>query len=88
MGYLYGGTSKVRSIRGWIALNEAGLVQNGVIAYRKKHPPPPMVPGVAVNEPFRTNQCAIIRDTTGVVKVVPLDYLRAYSEAGLVTFSN
>jgi hypothetical protein len=35
-----------------------------------------------------TNQCAVIRDVKGLVKIVPLEYLKAYVDAGLVTLPN
>lgn len=84
LAYQCGGTNQPRRLRDWIAANEAALVRNGVIGLRKKNPLPTAM-GVDLNEPFITNQCAIIRDCKGIVKIVPLDYLRAYKDAGLLT---
>jgi len=83
LGYVYGGSNRVRHVRDWIALNEVGLVRNGVISYRKKQPLPTAI-GEALEEPFATNWCAIIRDAKGFVKVIPLDCLPAYTQAHLV----
>jgi hypothetical protein len=35
-----------------------------------------------------TNQCAVIRDVEGLVKIVPLEYLKAYVDPGLLTLPN
>lgn len=86
LGYRYGGTNRVRSIRDWVAINEAGIVENGVVAWRRKDNVP-MVEGAELMEPYRTNQCAVIRDTRGVVKIVPLNCLRAYRDSGLIRLS-
>jgi len=87
LGFIYGGVGGVRRTRDCIALKEAGLVKNGVVVWRKIKPAPTQL-GAYLTEPFLTNQCAIIRDTRGIVKVVPLDYIRAYSDAGLITLKN
>jgi len=83
LSYKYGGSNRVRTAREWVALNETGIVENGVVALRKKNPLPTTI-GEPLMEPYQTNVCAVIRDARGVVKIVPLSCLRAYSEAGLI----
>jgi len=83
LGYTYGGTNRVRRARDWIAANEAGIVENGVVAEREKVPRPTGI-GEALSEPYRTNLCAVIRDSKGIVKIVPLNCLRAYRDGGLI----
>ena len=83
LGYTYGGTNRVRRARDWIAANEAGIAENGVVANREKVPRPTGI-GEALTEPYRTNLCAVIRDSRGTVKIVPLNCLRAYRDGGLI----
>jgi hypothetical protein len=45
----------------------------------------PQQRGVMTTEYLPTNQCAVIRDVKGVVKIVPVEYLKAYADAGLIT---
>jgi len=78
--FVYGGTNNARSFTKWVAANEEGIVKHGIQIWRKRHPPS-IGP---VHERFVTNQCAIVRDASRIVKIVPLGMLRAYSDAGLL----
>ncbi|HUR46683.1 MAG TPA: hypothetical protein VMZ27_12470 [Candidatus Saccharimonadales bacterium] len=82
LGFMFGGTNQAR-VRDWALLHEQQIARNGVISHRDKQPKPTAL-GVPRQEPFLTNQCAVIRDTKGVVKIIPLNCLRAYKDAGLI----
>jgi|WetSurMetagenome_2_1015567.scaffolds.fasta_scaffold434448_2 hypothetical protein len=41
--------------------------------------------GVNTTHYLSTNQCAVIPDVKGLVKILPIEYLKAYADAGLVT---
>lgn len=80
LGFVWGGTNRLRHARDRIPLIENGIRQNGIFGMR-------LTLGTARGAMFEylpTNQCAVIRDTKGLVKIVPLDYLKAYVDAGLV----
>ena len=83
LGFVYGGTAQPRHARDRIAMIEDGIVGNGVIAFRLKWSSSGQR-GAPQVERLRTNQCALVRDTKGMVKLVPLDHLRSYRDAGLV----
>jgi hypothetical protein len=87
LGFNWGGTNQPRHARDRIVLIEEGIVNHGIFGIHLKWSLPEQR-GVRTMEHFPTNQCAIIRDTRGVVKIVPLDYLKAYADAGLVTLPN
>lgn len=74
--FVWGSTNGLGHARDRTLLIEEGIVSNGIFGAR--------MAGGAFTELFLTNQCAIIRDTRKLVKIVPLDCLRAYADAGLV----
>ena len=76
LGFMFGGTNQAKRVRDWALLHEEHIARNGVIANRDKQPKPTAL-GVPQEEPFLTNQCAVIRDTKGVVKIIPLNCLRS-----------
>lgn len=80
----HGGTNEVRHARDGIAAIEEGIVKDGVYVYRLKLQPR----GRVLTEAFLTNQCAVIRDTKGIVTILPVQYLRRYADAGLVRFAD
>jgi hypothetical protein len=86
LSYMYGGTNLALDKRHWITLNETAILKNGVILSRmREHPiPTPNGHGLFVTETYATNRCAIIRDEKRLVKIIPLEFLRAYSDAGLI----
>ena len=83
LGFWYGGTNEVRYARDWISAVERGIALNGIFEYRIRLPPPHQR-GKPSTECFPTNSCAIIRDSKGIVKIVPIQFLRRYADAGLV----
>jgi hypothetical protein len=87
LGFVWGNTNQVRHAREIVALTEEGILKSGIFGMRLKWSLPQQH-GVMTIEYLPTNQCAIIRDVTGLVKIVPIDYLKAYADAGLVTLLN
>jgi hypothetical protein len=87
LGFVWGGTNQLRHARERIVLIEDGIVQSGIFGVHLKYSEPGLR-GARTIEYFPTNRCAVVRDTRGVVKIVPLDYLKAYADAGLVTLPN
>jgi hypothetical protein len=85
--FVWGGTNQPRHARDLVALTEEGMLKSGIFGMRMKWSRPQQQ-GVMTREYFPTNQCAIIRDVEGQVKIVPLEYLKAYADAGLVTLPN
>jgi hypothetical protein len=83
LGFIWGGTNHLRHARDRIQLIERSMVQNGIFGLRLNDPVSHHRLGLTTDY-FRTNRCAIVRDQPGVVKLVPLEYLRAYCDAGLV----
>jgi len=81
LSFVWGGTNQPRHARDRVALIEDGILKHGIFGM-------PLALGsqqeVKTSEYFRTNRCAVIRDTKGLVKIVPLDCLKAYVDAGLV----
>lgn len=82
--FVWGGTNQVRHAREVAALTEEGILKSGIFAMRMKWSLPQQR-GVMTPEYLPTNQCAVIRDVKGLVKIVPVEYLKAYADAGLVT---
>ena len=78
LGFVWGGTNQLRHARDRAALIEDGIRQNGIFGIRLNQGQLPM----QILGP--TNQCAIIRDTKGLVKILPLDCVKGYVDAGLV----
>jgi hypothetical protein len=78
LGFVWGGTNQLRHARDWTALIENGIRQNGIFGIRPNDGQLP----IEILGP--TNQCAIIRDTKGLVKILPLDCVKGYVDAGLV----
>jgi hypothetical protein len=76
LSFVWGGTNQPRNARDRVVLIEDGILKNGIFGMR-------LAP-----EYFRTNRCVVIRDTRRLVKIVPLDYLKAYVDAGLVRLPN
>ncbi len=87
LGFVWGGTNQLRHARDRIPLIEDGIVRNGVFGLHLSWSLPERR-GVTTIDNLQTNRCAVIRDTQGLVKIVPLDYLKTYVEAGLVTLPN
>ncbi len=87
LGFVWGGTNQPRHARDLVALTEEGMLKSGIFMMRMKWSRPQQQ-GTLTREFFPTNQCAIIRDVAGLVKIVPLEYLKAYVDAGLVTLPN
>jgi hypothetical protein len=85
--FVWGGTNQPRHARDRVALTEEGILKSGIFGMRMKWSRPQQQ-GVMTREYFPTNQCAIIRDAPGLVKIVPLEYLQAYVDAGLVRLPN
>jgi hypothetical protein len=84
LSFVWGGTNQPRNVRDRVVLIEDGILKNGIFGMR-------LVLGGPRDEPpeyFRTNRCAVIRDRRGLVKIVPLDCLKAYVDAGLVRLPN
>jgi hypothetical protein len=82
LGFIWGGTNQPRSAMDWTRLIEDGILRNGVFGMRLN------LSSGKVLEYSCTNRCAIVRDTKGLVKIVPIDCLKAYIDAGLVRISN
>jgi hypothetical protein len=82
--FIWGGTNQLRHARDRIAVMENGILKDGIFGMRLKWSLPHQS-GVTTREYLTTNRCAIIRDVKGLVKIVPLDNLKAYVDAGLVT---
>lgn len=79
--FVYGGVPDAPSLAKWIALNEAGIVEGGIRIWRKRQH---IVTSGPVHEPYLTNKCVLVRDKPGTVKIVPLEMLGAYRDAGLL----
>jgi hypothetical protein len=82
--FVWGGTNQPRHARDLVALTEEGILKNGIFGMRMKWSRPQQQ-GVITRDYFPTNQCAVIRDVKGLVKIVPLEYLKTYVDTGLVT---
>jgi hypothetical protein len=67
-----------------VALTEEGILKSGIFGTRWKGSQAQQQ-GPRTREYLPANQCAVIRDVKGLVKIVPLEYLKAYVDAGLVT---
>jgi hypothetical protein len=87
LAFVWGGTNQLRHDRERVSLIEDGIVNHGIFGIRLTWSLPAQH-GVRTTEYFPTNRCAIIRDIPGMVKIVPLDYLKAYADAGLVALPN
>jgi hypothetical protein len=74
----------LRHAREVVALTEQGILKSGIFGMRMKWSLPQQQ-GVMTKEYLSTNQCAVIRDVKGLVKIVPIEHLKAYVDAGLVT---
>lgn len=85
--FVWGGTNKLRHARDVVGFIEDGILKSGISGIRFKWSLPQQR-GVRIQEYLPTNQCAVIRDVKGLVKIVPLDNLKAYLDAGLVTLPN
>jgi hypothetical protein len=85
--FIWGGTNQLRHARDVVALTEQGILKSGIFGMRVKWSLPQQG-GVTTIEYLPTNQCAVIRDVKGLVKIVPVEYLKAYVDVGLVTLPN
>lgn len=85
--FVFGGTNQLRHARDWVTVVEEGIARDGLLGRRLQWSLPNHR-GKMTAEFLSTNQCAVIHDTPGLVKIVPLDCLRAYGEAGLVNLSS
>jgi hypothetical protein len=83
LGFVWGGTNQPQHARDRITLIEDGIRKNGIFGMRLGWSSPKRL-GPPTIEYFPTNQCAIVRDTKGLVKILPLDCLQSYVDAGLV----
>lgn len=81
LGFVWGGTNQLRHARDRITLIEDGILKHGVFEFRLNVSPGTMG---SVADYFPTNRCVIIRDTKGLVKIVPVEHLKAYVNSGLV----
>jgi hypothetical protein len=81
LGFMWGGTNQLRHARDRITLIEDGLLKRGVFGLQLN-----MSSGTVAGY-FLTNRCVIVRDTKGLVKIVPLEHLKAYVDSGLVSLS-
>ena len=82
--FVWGDTNQLRHAREVVALTEEGILKSGIFGMRMKWSLPQQQ-GVMTKEYLPTNQCAVIRDLKGLVKIVPIEHLKAYVDAGLVT---
>jgi hypothetical protein len=85
--FVWGGTNQPRNARDRIALIEDGIRKSGVFRMHTSWSLP-HYHGVRTIEYSQTNQCAVIRDAKGLVKIVPINCLSAYVDAGLVRLPN
>jgi hypothetical protein len=85
--FVWGGTNQPKHAQDVVALTEEGILKSGIFGMRMKWSLPQQH-GVRTIEYLSTNQCAVIRDVKGLVKIVPLEYLKAYVDAGLVRLPN
>jgi hypothetical protein len=82
--FVWGGTNRLRHARDIVAVTEDGILKSGIFGMRWKWSLPQQR-GVKTTEYISTNQCAVIRDVRGLVKIVPIENLKAYADAGLIT---
>jgi hypothetical protein len=87
LGFVWGGTNQPQNARDRITLIEDGIRKNGIFGMRLGWSSPKRL-GAPTIEYFPTNQCAIVRDTKALVKILPLDCLKSYADAGLVKLPN
>jgi len=83
LGFVWGATNQLRRARDIVSVTEDGILKDGIFGKRLKWSLPQQR-GVMSTEYLPTNRCAIIRDVKGLVKIVPIEYLKAYADAGLV----
>lgn len=88
LGFVWGGTNQLRHARDRIAVIENGLLTSGIFGMRMTWALPQQRGAMTIQYLPPANRCAVIRDVKGLVKIVPLDYLKAYTDAGLVTLPN
>jgi hypothetical protein len=65
---------------------EDGILMNGIFGKHLTWSLPGQR-GALTAEYLHTNRCAVIRDARKLVKIVPIDFLKSYVDAGLVSIS-